>query len=65
MTIEVQICTDDMITKVRSFRTLEAAKAFAQKWGGAHPTIHDTYAIDKNGTDIRCTGCTLSDLFPA
>ena len=49
----------------RKFRTLDGARAFAQKYVGKHPDQGMFYAVSDDGVGkIEVSGCSLDDLFP-
>jgi hypothetical protein len=56
----------DGVRKTTVFATLEAAREYARKWVGEHPSCTQAYAISDDGIGMikPMRGCTLADLFP-
>lgn len=64
MKIKVTYTSIDRVRKVRTFKTIEAAKAFAVQWVGKYPEMGSTYAVSGDGVGkIEVEGCTLKELF--
>lgn len=64
--ITVRYSAVDGFRKTRRFTTIELARKFAQRNVGKTPEIGGHYAVSADGIGtIRCSGCTLADLFPA
>src|SRR6188768_740092 len=64
--ISVSYRSLDHYSETRSFRTLNGAQKYAQKWVGAHPDLGSFYAVSNDGVGrITVKGCTLAELFPA
>ena len=66
MTIKVHYSSVDRFSQSRTFKTLEGAQRFAQKWVGRTPELGMWYAVSGDGIGkITVVGdATLRDLFP-
>lgn len=65
--IKVKYSTIDRFSQKRTFKTLEGAQKYAQKWVGETPEISTTfqYAVSSDGTGkIEVEGCSIRKLFP-
>lgn len=64
--IVVRYVSIDGWRATRRFKTLRGARAFAQRYVGAHPEIGSCYAVSGDGVGkITAEGCSLRELFPA
>lgn len=66
--IKVSYRACDGYAKTRSFKTLDGARKFAQKYVGETPEISEMfgYAVSADGVGkVTVEGATLTDLFPA
>ena len=62
--IKIRYSSVDGFREKRSFKTLVAARAYAQKWVGIHPEIGSQYAVSDDGIGkIEVHGAALADLF--
>jgi hypothetical protein len=64
-TIKVHYSSIDHFSQTRSFKTLEGARKYAQKWVGRHPDLGGWYAVSFDGIGKVTANVPLSDLFPA
>jgi hypothetical protein len=63
--IKVTYQSVDRFRMARSFRTIEGARAFAQRRLGPHPDLGSGYAVSFDGIGtITVQGARLADLFP-
>jgi hypothetical protein len=64
--IVVYYSTIDHFSQRRTFATLGGARAYAQKWIGAHPDISETfnYAISDDGVGKIESNIDVCKLFP-
>ena len=63
---KIRYSSIDRFSQSRSFKTLAGAQKFAQRWVGPHPELGGYYAISDDGVGkVTCSGCKLTDLFPA
>jgi hypothetical protein len=65
MLIKVRYSSIDGCGTTRTFKSLEGATNYAQKWVGKHPEIGSSYAVSGDGVGkVQVQGCSLTDLFP-
>ena len=63
--ITVKYRAIDGYTLTRRYKTIEGARAFAQKWVGVHPDLGTCVAVSSDGIGtVYVTGAKLSELFP-
>jgi len=63
--VHVSYSSIDNFHRTRSFKTLENAQNFAQKWIGETPEFGTGYAISDDGIGkITVNGATIAELFP-
>jgi hypothetical protein len=66
-TIRVRYSTIDGFSQSRTFKTLEGARRFAQKWVGPHPDVGETYnyAVSFDGVGKITANVPMRQLFAA
>lgn len=65
MAIKITYRACDGYRKTRYFKTLAAARMYAQHQIGEHPEMGGTYAVSGDGIGtIRVQGATLREIFP-
>jgi len=67
MDIRISYRSVDGGSKTRTYKTLDGARKFAQKWVGETPEYSQNfgYAVSPDGVGrVTCSGCSLLDLFP-
>jgi hypothetical protein len=63
-TIRVHYNAIDHFSQSRSFKTLAAARRYAQKWVGPHPDTTGWYAVSFDGVGRITANVPMTDLFP-
>jgi hypothetical protein len=64
-TIRVRYNSLDRFSQSRTFKTLEGARRYAQKWVGAHPDHTAWYAVSNDGVGRVTASVPMTDLFPS
>jgi len=66
VTIKVHYTSIDRFSQTRSFKTLEGARRYAERYVGPHPEVSYWYAVSPDGVGkVTVTGdATVHDLFP-
>lgn len=60
----IHVTTLDHVSKRKGFKTLKAARKFAERWVGKHPEIGSYYAISAHGdAKVTVSGASIEELF--